>query len=223
MRLGLISDIHANLPALEAVLDDMSGVDDIVCAGDVVGYGPWPRECVERVRDVASVTVQGNHDRNVETPEQYLHNELAHAGLELASEKLDSDQLSWLSNLPFRTDIAGGEFVLAHSHPDPDERGTYVFPRHFPQVRPALDDYRGAIIGHTHIQHEATIDERLIVNPGSVGQPRDSDPTAAYAVLDTSNVAVELRRTEYDIDRVVSAVEDEGLPVESGTRLLAGE
>ena len=223
MRIGLISDIHANWPALEAVLDDMPPVDDVVCVGDVVGYGPWPGKCVEHVRDVASVTVQGNHDRNVETPENYTHNRMAYSGLKYAQSELTDAQRSWLATLPFKTEFGDGEFVLVHSHPDPDERGTYVMPRDFSRMRPYLDEYTGIVLGHTHVQHEATIDDRLIVNPGSVGQPRDNDPRAAYAILDTSTVTVTFRRVEYDIDRVISAVEAEDLPVEVGTRLLEGE
>ena len=84
MRIRLISDIHGNLPALEAVLADISAVDSLICAGDIVGYNPWPAECVERVRDVSSIVVQGNHDRTLETPEKYSANEMARAGLEYA-------------------------------------------------------------------------------------------------------------------------------------------
>lgn len=222
MKIGLIADIHGNLPALEAVLDDMPSVDQIVCAGDVVGYNPWPAACLERVRDVATDCVQGNHDRAVETPGEYAHNEMARTGLELARDTLSEDQREWLHSLSPRTVIAGGQFKLAHSHPDPEKRGEYVFPRHFPELRPYLNDFDGIVIGHTHIQHKAVIDNRLIVNPGSVGQPRDGNPAAAYAVLETETQAVELRRVDYDIDKVISRVEECGLPIETGTRLLDG-
>lgn len=222
MRVGLISDIHGNLPALEAVLDDMPAVDDLVCTGDVVGYNPWPAACVERVREVASICVQGNHDRTVETPERYAHNEMAHAGLELANERLTDEQRMWLADLPSRTTLFNDRFKLVHSHPDPDKLGNYVFPHEFPQMRPHLDDYDGIVLGHTHQQHKAIIDERLIVNPGSVGQPRDEDPAAAYAILDTDQPSVELRRVEYDINRVITRVEELDLPTEVGTRLLDG-
>lgn len=223
MRIGLISDIHGNLPALDAVLDDMPAVDEIVCVGDVVGYNPWPAECLERVRDVAMITVQGNHDRTVETPERYSHNEMAQAGLEHAKAELTDEQRRWLAELSPRTTFAEGAYRLAHSHPDPDHLGMYVRPRDFPRMRPYLDDYDGIVIGHTHIQHEAVIDDRLIINPGSVGQPRDGDPQAAYAVLDTDSNSVEMHRVAYDIDRVISATEAAGLPVKTATRLLEGE
>jgi len=223
MLIGLITDVHGNLPALEAVLNDMPPVDKIVCAGDIVGYNPWPAACLDRVRKVAAITVQGNHDRTVETPERYAHNEMARAGLEHARSELDDEQRRWLADLPARTTFAEGDYRLVHSHPDPEKLGTYVRTGDFPRMRPYLDAYEGIVLGHTHVQHEATIDDRLIVNPGSVGQPRDGDPRAAYAVLDTDSNTVDTHRVEYDIDRVISAVEDADLPVKTATRLLAGE
>lgn len=222
MRIGLISDVHANLPALEAVLDDMPPVDEIICAGDIVGYNPWPRECLERIRARSSLVVQGNHDRNFETPQRYEHNEMARAGLEHAHHELTDEQRKWLAELPKRVDLPNGEYRLVHSHPDPEKLGSYVRPAQFPTMRPYLDEYDGIILGHTHVQHAATIDDRLIVNPGSVGQPRDGDERAAYAVLHTADNDVELRRVDYDIDRVISRVEECGLPRKTGTRLLDG-
>lgn len=224
MRIALLSDVHGNLPALEAVLDDLDDddVDATVCAGDVVGYGPWPAECVDRVRDACSVVVRGNHDRNVESPDEYLHNDMAHAGLEHARAELSREQRAWLAGLTPRTEFADGAFQLAHSHPDPEQLGTYVLPRDFARMRPYLDDYDGLVLGHTHVQHEATVDGKLVVNPGSVGQPRDSDPRAAYAIIETDASTVDCRRVEYDVDRVIERVEDEGLPRRIGTRLLDG-
>lgn len=225
MRLALISDVHGNLPAFDAVLndlDDEDGIDAVVCAGDVVGYGPWPVECLERVREQCTVVVQGNHDRNVGTPSAYSHNEMAMAGLEYAKRALSDDQRAWLEALPTRTTIADGHFRLVHSHPDPDQRGRYVHPRAFPEMRPYLDEYDGLVLGHTHVQHRAHVDGKLIVNPGSVGQPRDGDSRAAYAVLDVADLNVELRRVEYDVDRVIQRVEEVGLPRRNGTRLLDG-
>jgi len=222
MKIGLLSDIHANLPALSAVLEDLPPVETIVCAGDVVGYNPWPSECVERIRSVASVTVRGNHDRMVETPGRYAHNEMAHAGLEHAAEELSGEQREWLRTLPERADFADGGYRMVHSHPDPDRRDVYVYPAEFPDLRTHLDDCEGLVLGHTHIQHEATVDGRTIVNPGSVGQPRDNDPRAAYAVLDTAANEVSLRRTAYEIGRVQREIAAEGLPAETGNRLADG-
>ncbi|KAB1190766.1 MULTISPECIES: metallophosphoesterase [Haloferax] len=220
MRIALLSDVHGNLPALEAVLDDLPAVDAVVCAGDVVGYNPWPSECVERIRAVSDVVVRGNHDAAVETPSTFEANQMAKAGIEFAAENLSAEQRTWLRELPESETFADDSFLLVHSHPT--IRGKYVFPSEFPTLRRHLDDYRGIVVGHTHIQHSALIDGRLILNPGSVGQPRDSDARAAYAVLDTEAHDVDCRRVEYDINRVIDKVEDVGLPAKIGTRLLDG-
>lgn len=220
MKFALLSDVHGNLPALEAVLDDLPEVDTVVCAGDVVGYNPWPSECVERIRDVADIVVQGNHDAAVENPSTFDANQMAKAGIEFTAENLSEEQRRWLSELPESETFANDTFLLVHSHPA--IRGKYVFPSEFPNLRRHLDDYRGIVVGHTHIQHSAHIDGRVIVNPGSVGQPRDSDARAAYAVLNTEQHEVDCRRVEYDIDQVVDQVEEVGLPIKIGTRLLDG-
>ena len=220
MRIGLISDIHANLPALEAVLDDMPAVDDVVCGGDVVGYNPWPKACLERVREIASVTVQGNHDRNVETPQRYATNRMAEAGLEHAKRELTEEQRRWLRELPRSVSFGDDQYLLVHSHPD--QLGKYVYPREFPELRRYIDEYAGIVIGHTHIQHEAEVDDRLILNPGSVGQPRDGDPRAAYAVLDTETNEADIRRAKYDIERVYDEIVAAGLPERTGKRLFDG-
>jgi putative phosphoesterase len=220
MRIGLVSDIHANLPALEAVLDDMPAVDEIVCGGDVVGYNPWPRACLERIRELATVTVQGNHDRTVETPERYAANRMAEAGLEHAKAELSEEQRQWLAALP-RTETFGDDrYLLVHSHPE--RLGEYVYPEQFPELRPYVDEYDGLVIGHTHIQHEARVDDRLILNPGGVGQPRDGDPRAAYAVLETETGDVDLRRVEYDVEYVYDEIVAAGLPERTGERLFEG-
>ena len=223
MRIGLISDIHANYTALEAVLDDMPEVDSLVCLGDVVGYNPHPRECVEKVRESCDLVLRGNHDRKVTTPEEYRQNEMAYEGLKHASEELTEEQIDWLEDLPDRKDVFDTGFLSAHSHPNPDMLDKYVMPAEFPNMRRHLDDHEGIFIGHTHIQHEAVIDDRLILNPGSVGQPRDNDERAAYAVVDTESKESDLRRTGYDIDSVVEDIEMEGLPKRTGERLREGK
>ena len=223
MRLGVISDVHANLVALEKVLEAMPDVDRLVCAGDVVGYNPWPAECVDRVRETCEATVRGNHDRNVDTPERYRANHMAHAGLELANERLDGDRREWVLGLPRTVDLADGRILMVHDHPEHVD--AYVRPYQFPEVRPYLDDYDACIMGHTHVQHEATVDGRLILNPGSVGQPRDGDPRAAFAVVDTGAepMTADLNRIEYDVERVQAAIREADLPERTAARLERGE
>lgn len=222
MKVGLISDVHANLPALEAVLDDMPGVDRIVCAGDVIGYNPWPRECVERVRDVASATVRGNHDRTVENPSRYRANRMAEAGLEHAKAALSGEQRDWLRGLPRTETVAGGRYLLVHSHPAAEREDAYVYPEEFGTLDRHLGEYDGIVLGHTHVQGARSVGGGLVVNPGSVGQPRDGDPDAGYAVLDTARDDVDLRRVAYDIDRVRDAVEAADLPERTAERLYKG-
>jgi putative phosphoesterase len=221
MKLGVISDVHANLVALETVLEDMPPVDDLVCAGDVVGYNPWPAECVDLVRERCSVTVEGNHDRNVDSPERYRANRMAHAGLEYAAEHLDEDRAEWVRSLPRRAEVADGDVLMVHSHPaDP---GRYVRSHEFSRLGEFLEDYEGLVLGHTHVQHLERLAEGFVLNPGSVGQPRDRDPRAAYAVVDTDGWEVDLQRVAYDVDAVVEAVEAAGLPTRTAARLERGE
>jgi len=224
MRLGVISDIHANRIALEAVLDDMPDVEQLVCAGDVVGYNPWPAACVAAVRERAIPTVMGNHDRAVASDTPFRFNAMATAGVEYASEELDEDALSWLADLPPERTVVEGRVKLVHGHPDDPDR--YTYPEEFSARM--LDGEDLLITGHTHVQGHRVFDEGVVMNPGSVGQPRDGDPRAGYAVVELGAgeggdaVTVKERRVEYDIDAVIEAVEAAGLPGRIGTRLLEG-
>jgi len=220
MKVGLLSDIHGNLPALEAVLADMPPVDQVVCAGDVVGYNPWPAACVDRIKDVATVTVRGNHDRMVESPERYRANQQAYAGLKHARKQLNEQHRAWLRDLPEQATIADGQYLVVHSHPDSED--TYVFPEEFDSLGDAVADYEGIVLGHTHIQHAERATDTLVVNPGSVGQPRDGDARAAYAVLDTETESVDLQRVHYNIDRVRHEIVVEDLPEQAAERLYDG-
>lgn len=159
----------------------MPAVDRLVCLSDIVGYGPWPAEVVNIVRDHADLTMKGNHDRYVYRPDSAAGelNEQAVAGIRYAADQLADDQKNWLLSLHDRSDVFN-EFLAVHSHPSHLDR--YVRPEEFPTMREHLDDFRGLLLGHTHIQH---MDDRLIVNPGAVGQPWDGDPRAADALVDT--------------------------------------
>jgi putative phosphoesterase len=221
VKIALISDIHSNLPALEAVLSDIpSAVDQIICLGDIVGYGPYPLECARKTFQQCDVVLQGNHDREVTTPVASGFNDQAIAGLQYANEQLDDRYREWLQNLSRKISF-NDNILLVHDHPEEVDR--YVLPSKFPRVRPHMDNYRACFLGHTHIQHEAVIDDRLILNPGSVGQPRDGDNRAAYAVVETDDWETDLRRVEYDIQKVQARVNEVGLPIEIGNRLAQGK
>lgn len=218
MRLGVISDVHANRPALEAVFADMPSVDAVVCAGDVVGYNPWPLDCVDAIRDRGIPTVQGNHDRAVASGDAAGFNGMARAGVDHARKLLGSGAIGWLGALPTERTVAGGRVKIVHGHPDDPDR--YTYPRDF--APGLLDDEELLILGHTHVQHHSVFDEGIVLNPGSVGQPRDGDPDAAYAVVDLDDRSVEERRVSYDVDAVVAAVEAADLPRRIGDRLRDG-
>ena len=218
MRVGAISDVHGNRVALAAVLSDMPAVDLLVCAGDVVGYNPWPAECVEEIRSREIPTVMGNHDRAVVEGSGFWGNEMADAGVQYAIDRLAESQREWLAGLPERLTVADGRVKLVHGHPDDPDR--YTYPESFSASM--LGDEELLVLGHTHVQGHRLTGEGIVCNPGSVGQPRDGDPRAAYAVVDLGTESVEERRVEYDVDAVVEAIEEVGLPARTGERLSRG-
>jgi predicted phosphodiesterase len=220
MRVLIISDIHANLAALEAVLADAAGKYDVVwCLGDLVGYGPDPNECVERVRSLGRLTcLVGNHDKAVlgELDVNAFNLDARMAILwtrdSLAPENLAYLQLLW----PI---AESGDFTLAHASPR-QPIWEYVLNRAIARENFAFFDTPYCLVGHTHVpviyqEGEAGDDcteappdyarplvlnsHRLIINPGSVGQPRDSNPAAAYALLDTKTRVWDYRRVAYDV------------------------
>ena len=218
MLAGVISDIHANRVALDAVLEDMPDVDALVCAGDVVGYNPWPVECVDALRDRDVPTVMGNHDRAVVTGTGFAGNRMADDGVEYAREALDDARHEWLAGLPDRRLVFDGRLKVVHGHPEDPNR--YTYPELFSEE--LLDGEDVLVMGHTHVQAHESYDDGVVLNPGAVGQPRDRDPRAAYAVVDLDTLAVDEHRVEYDVDRVVDAIADAGLPRDTGQRLRKG-
>lgn len=219
MQVGFCSDIHGNLVALEAVLSEMAGeVDRMLCAGDVVGYNPWPAECVRTLRKRSIPTVAGNHDRMVTSDRNFVGNRMAAAGVEHARRELDEDALGWLADLPVELTAVEGRVRVVHGHPDDPDR--YTYPSQFsPSL---LGEADVLVMGHTHVQHHEVYEEGIVLNPGSVGQPRDDDPRAAYAIVDMDELSIEEHRVEYDIDAVAEAVESAGLPMNTANRLRQG-
>ena len=227
MQLGVVSDVHSNFVALEAVLADMPAVDRLVCAGDVVGYNPWPAECVDELRERSVPTVMGNHDRMVATGRNFRGNGMAQAGVEHATAELNDVQRAWVENLPRERTLADGRVKVVHDHPEvtdkytyPEEFGPHLLGRGEDGPRDEQEDV--LILGHTHVQHHEIYDEGIVLNPGSVGQPRDRDPRAAYAVVDLDELTVTEHRVEYDVDAVQQAVREAGLPPGTADRLTEG-
>ena len=218
MEIGVISDVHGNTVALDAVFADMPAVDALACAGDVVGYNPWHAECVAAVRERSIPTVSGNHDRAVASETRFAFNSMAGAGVAHARETLTEDQIEWLRSLPTTRREFDGRVRIVHGHPENPDRYTYT-EEFSPDL---LGEEDVLVLGHTHVQGHERFDEGVVMNPGSVGQPRDGDPRAAYAVLDLDDLTVTEHRVEYDIDRVREAVAEADLPARIGDRLAEG-
>jgi putative phosphoesterase len=209
MRVAALCDVHGNLPALEAVLADVRSldVDRIVCGGDVVA-GPFPRECLVRLRELEAVFVRGNADR--ESPR-------APAGTwEWITSSLDAEALEFLAGLPQAVSFGG--VLYCHGSPrDDDEILTRVSPDE--RFRAALGGVQERVVvgGHTHVQFERTIDGIRFVNAGSVGMPYEGRQGAFWALLDGEEV--ELRQTPYAVDAAAALIRTSGYP---GADQIAG-
>ncbi|MFB6190582.1 MAG: metallophosphoesterase [Candidatus Nanohaloarchaea archaeon] len=224
MKVAVVSDIHSNIRAFREVLSRIDA-DSIICAGDLVGYYLHPGEVIDEVRDRDMTCVRGNHDHAVVDWPPGHFNPAARRALELNREKLDESRLSFLEDLPLRRELEldGTETVLVHG--SPNDPSKYVYPRH---VDPSFLERNDVVeedivvMGHTHVPFVKHVDGTLVLNPGSVGQPRDGNPGASYAVIDTGEMDATVRRVEYDLDPVVEEVGDSSLPDSLGERLRRG-
>lgn len=222
MSVALLSDVHANLVALEAVLADLPPVEAIWVMGDTVGYGPEPADAFALLRERGAVLVAGNHDRAVATGAGLeLFNPAARAAAELHRSWLGRSELDALAALPLLLGPAPG-YVICHGSPR-DPLWEYVFDRPTAAAAMASTPAARCCVGHTHLPAAFRLgDGRVMVNPGSVGQPRDEDPRAAYALLDVAASGVEFRRVAYDVAKTQRRMRARGLPEMLADRLAYG-
>ncbi len=238
-KIGILGDIHSNIEALRAVLKalDAEGVARLACTGDVVGYGASPCECIALVRERCETVVAGNHDFGAvgKKPLDYF-NSAAREAIHWTAKRLSDNERLWLSSLPLV--VAREEYQLVHASFDEPLEFSYIFEPM--EAAASFEKQPGALafFGHTHwpcaffdgepvrvqIERVVPLDSpgKILVNPGSVGQPRDSDPRAAYAVLDTDRRKVSLRRAEYDIASAADKIIAAGLPASLAERLSYG-
>lgn len=242
VRVLVISDIHSNYPALQAVLSAAGPVDETWCLGDLVGYGPDPNLVVETVREQPRLTcIVGNHDAAIlrQMEFQAFNNE-ARRSLAWTESVLTADNLAFLRTLPTQAQVRG-LVTLVHGSPR-DPTWEYVLNTLSARLNFAHFQTPYCFVGHSHIQSMFCLDQatdhvsmvitdvgekiplppRTIVNPGSVGQPRDRDPRAAFAIYDTDGNTWQAGRADYDISEVQQRIRDAGLPIKHAVRLAEG-
>jgi putative phosphoesterase len=221
----VMSDIHANLEALQAVLERTAGMQ-IYCLGDFVDYGANPNEVIELIAKSGASSVLGNHDRAALDGDTGLFNAKAALSSSWTRRALSPSSLSFLSDLKetMRTRLGGSDAFFTHGSPD-DHLWEYVDPAtHHLLFGHYLARERAEIVGlgHTHIPYVWKEEKGVVFNPGSVGQPRDADWRASYAVVrvEDGQVEVEVKRREYDCKKAAQKIRAAGLPASFADRLL---
>ena len=229
---AIISDIHSNLPALEAVFAhvDSLHVDAVHCLGDIVGYGPFPNECTDIIRERCTHVIKGNHDSGLigeTTLEDF--NRYGQEAIRWTEKVIGHENLEYLQQLPFS--VIENNFTLVHASPVHPEQWSYVMNRQ--QAEECFHAFRTDLcfIGHTHVPVIVGEDgavgsfrkgTRYLINVGSVGQPRDGDPRSAFGMLDTEIPAYETIRVPYEVEKTMAAIRNAGLPAFLGHRLIQG-
>jgi predicted phosphodiesterase len=233
MKIAILSDIHSNQEALGKALEEVSkeGVDEIICLGDIVGYGANPNECVDLVRETTPHVLLGNHDEAaIDLSKTEFFNPYARIAAEWTSQTLTEKNSQYLANLPFTLERNGLFFV--HASPYEPEEWNYI-------LTPAdaaanFDSFTLPIcfVGHSHVP-EVFCDDlwaknvkrggKFIVNVGSVGQPRDGDPRLSFGVFDTEEWSYRNVRMGYDIDLAAFKIRKAGLPRNLAERLSVGK
>ncbi len=248
MKIGILGDIHGNLEALEAVLADAKEqrVDRFICTGDVVGYNANPHECVEIIRNLDCLSVvQGNHDYYVANEELMIgFNPSAILSIKWTREQLTADERQWLRDLPLTGDIIlpnpPMHFSVVHGSLDHPQIWPYVSDEFSAENSMNYQWTSLCFVGHTHVpitfvrdftQVEPDYSENIIlendkkylINVGSVGQPRDCNPLASYAIYEVEIGLVRIIRVDYDIETTQNKILEAGLPTRCATRLSYGQ
>lgn len=241
MRIGIISDIHSNREALEAVLQDISlqKVEEVWCLGDIVGYGPDPNECINLVRSKIMICVAGNHDHAVAgIIEPFNFDPDAEKACLWTRAALTEESKEYIASMPLKLVI--GDFTLVHGSP----RESFEYITSSFEAKEALPYLKSffCLIGHSHIPmilrpgeetkrrnsyptnlRKVTLTEHAtFINPGSVGQPRDGNPKSSYMIYDSNSNQVIHRRVVYDVNSTRQKMMSVGLPAWLGDRLLTG-
>jgi len=230
MKYAILGDIHANLEALEAVLIDAQdqGCTHHVCVGDVVGYNANPTECLKIIRDMGMPCVKGNHDEYAATADPLENlNPRAASAISWTRQQLPESDKQWLGELKHVRTIAG--FCIVHATLDTPQGWGYVFEKFAAAASFTYQNTQVCFYGHTHLPMAFIRDSvvrgsgysklkvesgrKYFVNVGSVGEPRDNNPFAAYVTYDLSDCSIELRRVPFDLDATEAKAREIGLPL----------
>lgn len=245
MRCAVISDIHGNYEALAAVLTDIKqkGIKDIFCLGDTVGYGADPARCLAEIGGLTDQIIAGNHDHGaVGLLDLSNFNLNARKAAEWTGKKLGAGEKDILKKLPLhlKSNIQGNEILIVHSTPNKPEDWHYILSLDEAEYQFEKFTERLCFVGHSHqpifwecdTHGKCSIagkeyvhlekDRRYIINVGSVGQPRDGDPRATYAICDGERMEVTMRRVEYDVKSAQEKIIRAGLPARLAERLSTG-
>lgn len=242
MRYAILSDIHGNLEALQAVLREpaLAAADRILCLGDTVGYGANPQECIDLLREHGAICIAGNHDwAAAGKVDSTRFNAAARQALAWTARQLDAEHQHFLADLPLTWEHAF--FMISHASPRDPDTWTYLSTRHDALIYLTSLRQQLCLIGHTHIPKMFALDEsgtvredhlsrqiqlraydRCIINAGSVGQPRDRNAAAAYGILDTDERQFCLQRLPYDVNQAQMKILKAGLPPILAERLESG-
>lgn len=241
MRYAIFSDVHSNLEALEKVLDayKAEAIDKYLFAGDLVGYGADPCECIRRVKEIVKISVAGNHDwASVGLFDTAYFNHNAFIAINWTKGKLSLSDRSYLES--FNLVFKNKDLILVHGTLNNPEEFNYLTDRYLAEESFRIMETNVCFVGHSHIAgvfirdkdgrivyqngSEISIEngKKYIINVGSVGQPRDQDPRASYCIYDTEKNSLEIRRILYSVERARKKILSAGLPEFLGNRLLAG-
>jgi predicted phosphodiesterase len=242
MRYAIVSDIHGNLEAFLSVLGNLhenGGFDQIWCLGDIVGYGPDPHSCIELLRKQNQISVAGNHDlASVGMRDVFDFNRYAVMATEWTKLQLTEEDKNYLCSLP--KSVIEGDFTLVHGSPR-DPISEYIMSEKIAEENFRYFETKYCLVGHSHIplvfasveggavflpiEDQAYItleNRRLIINPGGVGQPRDSDPRASYAIYDSDHERIFYYKVEYEVSVTQQKMQEAGLPEFLVSRLSYG-
>ena len=236
MIVAIISDIHANLEALQRVLEYLkeNKVDKVYCLGDVIGYGPNPNECIDLIRDTCEVVLMGNHDyAAIGFGDIQNFNEYAKFSTLWTREKLWAENVEFIKIWPFISELDNSYFV--HASPKNPSNWDYVLSISEAQKHLKIFSQKVCFIGHSHVpvifskndhyrQNKFVLkkSQKYLVNVGSVGQPRDGDPRSCFVIYDDETNKIEYVRLDYEIQKTYDKIIRAGLPVFLAERLLKG-